>query len=40
VQPRDRLRCALALGEFALVYQPQAILRLNAVTVFEALLRW
>jgi len=34
------LRRALALGEFALVYQPQVNLRLNAVTGFEALLRW
>lgn len=34
------LRRALALGEFALVYQPQYNLRLNAVTGFEALLRW
>ena len=34
------LRRALALGEFSLVYQPQVNLRLNAVTGFEALLRW
>jgi diguanylate cyclase (GGDEF)-like protein len=34
------LRRALALGEFSLVYQPQLSLRLNAVTGFEALLRW
>jgi diguanylate cyclase (GGDEF)-like protein len=34
------LRRALALGEFALVYQPQVNLQLNAVTGFEALLRW
>ncbi len=34
------LRRALALGELALVYQPQVNLRLNAVTGFEALLRW
>jgi EAL domain-containing protein (putative c-di-GMP-specific phosphodiesterase class I) len=34
------LRCALALGEFSLVYQPQLNLRLNKVTGFEALLRW
>ena len=34
------LRRALALGEFALVYQPQFNLRLNAITGFEALLRW
>ena len=34
------LRRALALGEFSLVYQPQFNLRLNAVTGFEALLRW
>ena len=34
------LRRALALGEFALVYQPQVNLRLNAVTGYEALLRW
>ena len=34
------LRRALALGEFALVYQPQVNLRLNAITGFEALLRW
>ena len=34
------LRRALALGEFALVYQPQFNLRLNGVTGFEALLRW
>ena len=34
------LRRALALGEFALVYQPQLNLRLNRVTGFEALLRW
>jgi predicted signal transduction protein with EAL and GGDEF domain len=34
------LRCALALDEFALVYQPQFNLRLNKVTGFEALLRW
>jgi diguanylate cyclase (GGDEF)-like protein len=34
------LRRALARGEFALVYQPQFNLRLNAITGFEALLRW
>ncbi|MDP1581992.1 MAG: bifunctional diguanylate cyclase/phosphodiesterase [Bradyrhizobium sp.] len=34
------LRRALALGEFALVYEPQVNLRRNAVTGFEALLRW
>ena len=34
------LRRALALHEFALVYQPQFNLRLNRVTGFEALLRW
>jgi diguanylate cyclase (GGDEF)-like protein len=34
------LRRALALGEFALVYQPQVDLRQNKVTGFEALLRW
>jgi diguanylate cyclase (GGDEF)-like protein len=34
------LRRALALQEFALVYQPQFNLRLNSVTGFEALLRW
>jgi diguanylate cyclase (GGDEF)-like protein len=34
------LRRALALREFALVYQPQFNLRLNEVTGFEALLRW
>jgi diguanylate cyclase (GGDEF)-like protein len=34
------LRRALALGEFALVYQPQVNLRLDTVTGFEALLRW
>ena len=34
------LRRALALGEFALVYQPQFSLRQNGVTGFEALLRW
>ena len=34
------LRRALALGEFALVYQPQVNLRDNAVTGYEALLRW
>ncbi len=34
------LRRALALGEFALVYQPQFNLRENLVTGFEALLRW
>jgi len=34
------LRRALALGEFSLVYQPQLDLRLNAITGFEALLRW
>jgi diguanylate cyclase (GGDEF)-like protein len=34
------LRRALALGEFALVYQPQVNLQLNTVTGFEALLRW
>lgn len=34
------LRRALALGEFALVYQPQFNLRLNKITGFEALLRW
>lgn len=34
------LRRALALGEFALVYQPQVNLRLNTITGFEALLRW
>ncbi len=34
------LRRALALGEFSLVYQPQVNLRSNAVTGFEALLRW
>jgi len=34
------LRRALALQEFALVYQPQFNLRLNTTTGFEALLRW
>ena len=34
------LRRALVLGEFTLVYQPQVSLQLNAVTGFEALLRW
>lgn len=34
------LRRALSLGEFSLVYQPQLDLRLNAITGFEALLRW
>jgi diguanylate cyclase (GGDEF)-like protein len=34
------LRRALALGEFALVYQPQFNLRQNKITGFEALLRW
>jgi diguanylate cyclase (GGDEF)-like protein len=34
------LRCALALGEFSLVYQPQLNLGLEKVTGFEALLRW
>jgi diguanylate cyclase (GGDEF)-like protein len=34
------LRRALALREFALVYQPQLNLRLNRVTGFETLLRW
>ncbi len=34
------LRRALALGELALEYQPQYNLRLDAVTGFEALLRW
>jgi EAL domain-containing protein (putative c-di-GMP-specific phosphodiesterase class I) len=34
------LRRALALREFALVYQPQFNLRLNRVTGFEALIRW
>jgi diguanylate cyclase (GGDEF)-like protein len=34
------LRRALALREFALVYQPQLNLRLNKVTGFETLLRW
>jgi diguanylate cyclase (GGDEF)-like protein len=34
------LRCALALGEFSLVYQPQLNLRPKKVTGFEALLRW
>jgi predicted signal transduction protein with EAL and GGDEF domain len=34
------LRCALAHGEFSLVYQPQLNLRLEKVTGFEALLRW
>jgi diguanylate cyclase (GGDEF)-like protein len=34
------LRRALALQEFALVYQPQLNLRLNRVTGFETLLRW
>jgi EAL domain-containing protein (putative c-di-GMP-specific phosphodiesterase class I) len=34
------LRRALALCEFALVYQPQVDLRQNKVTGFEALLRW
>jgi predicted signal transduction protein with EAL and GGDEF domain len=34
------LRRALALREFALVYQPQFNLRLNMITGFEALLRW
>ncbi|HEY0328246.1 MAG TPA: bifunctional diguanylate cyclase/phosphodiesterase [Rhodopseudomonas sp.] len=34
------LRRALALREFALVYQPQVNLRTNTVTGFEALLRW
>lgn len=34
------LRCALALGEFSLVYQPQLNLRLKKVTGFEALFRW
>ncbi|MGZ5872199.1 MAG: putative bifunctional diguanylate cyclase/phosphodiesterase [Bradyrhizobium sp.] len=34
------LRRALALQEFALVYQPQFNLRLKTITGFEALLRW
>ncbi|WP_415914788.1 putative bifunctional diguanylate cyclase/phosphodiesterase [Rhodopseudomonas palustris] len=34
------LRRALALREFALVYQPQVNLKSNTVTGFEALLRW
>lgn len=34
------LRRALALGELALEYQPQYNLRRDAVTGFEALLRW
>jgi diguanylate cyclase (GGDEF)-like protein len=34
------LRPALALGEFALVYQPQLNFATNRITGFEALLRW
>jgi len=34
------LRRALSLREFSLVYQPQLNLKSNAITGFEALLRW